>query len=44
MLGVLDGGPQTHLTQFAVDEEDSLHEIAVSVLNEDANGTAIIQR
>ena len=44
MLAVFDGGAQTHLTQFAVDEDDSLHRIAVSVLNEDANGTAIIQR
>jgi hypothetical protein len=44
VVGVLDGGPQTHLTQFAVDEDGNLQQIAVSVVNRGANGVAVIER
>jgi hypothetical protein len=44
MLAVLDSGAQTHLTQFSVDEDGNLQQVAVSVLNKGANGVAIIQR
>ncbi len=43
IIGVLDGGPQTHLTQFAVDEDGNLQQIAVTVVNKGANGVAVIQ-
>jgi len=41
---VLDGGTQAHLTQFAVDEDGNLQQLAVSVLNRGANGVAVIRR
>ena len=43
IIGVLDGGTQTHLTQFAVDDDGNLQQIAVSVVNKGANGVAVIQ-
>ena len=44
VVGVLDGGTQTHLTQFAVDADGNLQQIAVSVVNRGANGVAVIER
>jgi len=43
VIGVLDGGTQTHLTQFAVDDDGNLQQIAVSVVNKGANGVAVIE-
>ena len=44
IIAVLDGGTQAHLTQFAVDEDGNLQQLAVSVLNRGANGVAVIRR
>jgi hypothetical protein len=44
IVGVLDGGTQTHLTQFAVDDDGNLQQIAVSVVNRGANGVVVIER
>ena len=44
VVGVLDGGTQTHLTQFAVDDDGNLQQIAVSVVNRGANGVVVIER
>ena len=33
VVGVIDGGSATHLTQFAVDEDGNLKQLAVSVVN-----------
>jgi len=44
VVGVLDGGTQTHLTQFAVDDEGNLRQIAVSVVNRGANGIAVVEQ
>ena len=43
VVGVLDGGAQTHLTQFAVDDDGNLQQIAVSVVNAGANGVAVLE-
>jgi hypothetical protein len=43
VVGVLDGGAQTHLTQFAVDDDGTLHQIAASVVNKTANGVAVVE-
>ena len=42
VVGVLDGGTQTHLTQFAVDEDGNLQQLAVSVVNRGANGVVVV--
>jgi hypothetical protein len=44
VIGVLDGGSQTHLTQFTVDDDGSLHQIAMTVVNRGANGVAVVER
>jgi len=44
VIGVLDGGTQTHLTQFAVDDDGNLQQIAVSVVNRGANGVVVVER
>ena len=44
VVGVIDGGTQTHLTQFAVDDDGDLRQIAVSVVNTGANGVVVIER
>ncbi len=44
VVGVLDGGTDTHLTQFAVDDDGNLRQIAVSVVNKGANGVVVIER
>jgi len=44
VVGVIDGGTQTHLTQFAVDDDGGLQQIAVSVVNNGANGVVVIER
>ena len=44
VVAVLDGGTQTHLTQFAVDDDGSLQQVAVSVVTKGANGIAVIKR
>lgn len=44
IVGVLDGGIQTHLTQFAVDEDGNLQQIAVSVVNQGANGVVVVEQ
>jgi hypothetical protein len=41
---VLDGGAQTHLTQFEVDDAGDLHQRAVSLVVNGANGAAVIER
>jgi hypothetical protein len=43
-VAVLDGGAQTHLTQFDVDEAGDLHQRAVSLVVNGANGVAVIER
>jgi hypothetical protein len=43
-VAVLDSGAQTHLTQYAVDEDGALHQLAVSTVNKGANGVAVIER
>ena len=44
VLAVIDGGAQTHLTQFSVDEGGELHQRAVSIVTKGANGVAVIER
>ncbi len=44
VLAVLDGGAETHLTQFSVDEGGELHQRATSIVNKGANGVAVIER
>ena len=44
VIGVLDGGTQTRLTQFAVDDDGNLQQIAVSVVNRGANGVVVVER
>ena len=44
VIAVLDGGTQTHLTQFAVDDDGNLQQIAVSVVNRGANGVAVVEQ
>jgi hypothetical protein len=44
VIGVIDGGTQTHLTQFAVDDDGNLQPIAVSVVNNGANGVIVMER
>jgi hypothetical protein len=43
VIGVVDGGSETHLTQFAVDDEGNLQQIAVSVVNKGANGVVVVE-
>jgi hypothetical protein len=43
VVAVLDGGTQTHLTQFVVDEDGNLEQIAVSIVNKGANGVVVVQ-
>jgi len=43
VVGVLDGGAQTHLTQFAVDDDGNLQQMAVSVVNAGANGVVVLE-
>ncbi len=43
VVGVLDGGAQTHLTQFAVDDDGNLQPLAVSIVNAGANGVAVLE-
>jgi hypothetical protein len=43
-VAVLDGGAQTHLTQFEVDDAGDLHQRAVSLVVNGANGVAVIER
>jgi hypothetical protein len=44
IVAVLDSGAQTHLTQYAVDQDGALHQVAVSTVNKGANGVAVIGR
>ena len=44
VIGVVDGGSETHLTQFAVDDEGNLQQIAVSVVNKGANGVVVVEQ
>ena len=44
IVGVLDGGTQTHLTQFAVDDDGNLQQIAVTVVNRGANGVVVVEQ
>jgi len=44
VIGVLDGGTQTRLTQFEVDDDGELQQIAVSVVNRGANGVVVVER
>jgi hypothetical protein len=44
VVGVVDGGTEKHLTQFAVDDEGNLQQIAVSVVNKGANGVVVVQQ
>jgi hypothetical protein len=43
IVAVLDGGAQTHLTQYVADEDGALRQMAVSVVNRGANGVAVIE-
>lgn len=43
-VAVIDGGAQTHLTQFDVDEAGDLTPRAVSLIVNGANGVAVIER
>jgi hypothetical protein len=43
-VAVIDGGGQTHLTQFDVDDAGDLHQRAVSLIVNGANGVAVIER
>jgi len=43
-VAVIDGGAQTHLTQFDVDDAGDLHQRAVSLIVNGANGVAVIER
>ena len=44
VVGVVDGGSETHLTQFAADDEGNLQQIAVSVVNKGANGVVVVEQ
>lgn len=44
IVGVLDGGTQTHLTQFSVDEDGNLQQIAVSEASRGANGVVVVEQ
>jgi hypothetical protein len=44
IVAVLDGGAQTHVTQFAVDDNGDLQPIASSLVNAGANGVVVIER
>jgi len=44
VVAVLDGGTQTHLTQFDVDDAGNLQSRAVTVVNKGADGVAVIER
>ena len=44
IVAVLDGGAQTHLTQFEVGDDGALRQLAVSIVNRGANGVAVIGR
>ena len=44
LVAVLDGGAQTHLTQFSVDGDGDLHQTAATVVAKGANGVVVIQR
>jgi hypothetical protein len=44
VVAVLDGGAQTHLTQFLVDDEGNLQPLAVSIVNTGANGVVVIEQ
>jgi len=44
LLAVLDGGAQTHLTQFSVDGDGDLHQTATTIVSNGANGVVVIQR
>jgi hypothetical protein len=43
-VAVIDGGAQTHLTQFDLDDAGDLHQRAVSLVVNGANGVAVIER
>src|SRR6478735_3273180 len=43
-VAVLDGGGQTHLTQFDVDDAGDLHLRAVSLVANGANGVVVVER
>jgi len=42
LIAVLDGGAQTHLTQFSVDSDGGLHLTATTVVSKGANGVVVI--
>ena len=44
LIAVLDGGAQTHLTQFLVDGDGDLHQTATTVISKGANGVVVVQR
>jgi hypothetical protein len=44
IVAVIDGGAETHLTQFYVDDAGDLQQRAVSTVNKGANGVAVIER
>ena len=44
IVAVLDGGAQTHVTQFTVDDNGDLQSIASSVVTAGANGVAVVER
>lgn len=44
VIAVLDGGIQTHLTQYEVDDAGSLLQRASTLVNNGANGVAVIER
>jgi len=43
-VAVLDGGAETHLTQFDVDDAGDLHQRALTVVVHGANGIGVIER
>jgi hypothetical protein len=44
IVAVLDGGAQTHLTQFRVDDDGNLIQTASSLVNHGANGVAVVKK
>jgi hypothetical protein len=44
LVAVLDGGAQTHLTQFRVDEDGNLIPTASTQVNQGANGVAVVKK
>ena len=44
IVAVLDGGAQTHLTQFRVDDDGNLIQTASSLVNNGANGVAVVKK